>query len=129
MAGPDTIQLFQSVRTFYQKIGIKHSSKSQQYSSYNCKNLFAFFAITQIFTTSTAFFLFEAKTLQEYSTSFYGSITELDCLIYFATNFFKLRNILDLIENYDKFIAKSKQCNSKEGSIKIRNLLEHKLFL
>lgn len=114
MAGPDTIKLFQSIQKFYHTIGFKHSSKS--HSSCNCRNLFALFAITQLFITSTAFFLLEANSLQEYSTSFYGSITELDCLVYFATNFFKLRNILKLIENYDKFIEKSKKKQKKASS-------------
>lgn len=61
---------------------------------------------------NTVYFLFEAKTIPEYVNSFYIAISQWTVLIDFGLSLSMLPNILNLIENYENFIEKSK-CNTE----------------
>lgn len=102
MDGP--IKLFQNVQNFYHTMGIK----SNQYFSLNAKKLFFLLFITLGGISVTAYFIFEAKTIEEYGNSFYSAISNLYTLVDFIVTVWRMPDILKLIEKCEKFIENSK---------------------
>lgn len=103
MAGP--IKLFETVQKINKAMGISHEAQTSPAKL--TKNLFVIASTTQLFISSTAFFLFEAQTADDYGISFYVSLTTLCVVINFVTVVWKKDRILTLIECYEIFIGKS----------------------
>lgn len=64
-----------------------------------------------MFISTATFFLFNVENIVEFSVAFkslYISSSELHFMICFVVNICKMRNILQLIEKYERFIRKSK---------------------
>lgn len=62
-----------------------------------------------MFITSFAFFLWEAETVDDYGTSFYGAVSQL-CLTHnFLQVVWKMPDILKLLRNFENFIDSSKR--------------------
>lgn len=101
------IKLFQSVRKSYQAIGLNLMQSNSTPTKFNQRILFIAFSILQLFMSSTAFFIFKAKTVQERATSFYASTSELLISIVFFTLITKMSDISRLIVLSEKFIEKS----------------------
>lgn len=110
-----SIKLFQTLRKLYKTKGL-----DIRHQLHTPKNLFQFITaaqltrflffiipITQLFISSTAFFLVKAQTPDEYGTSFYVSLTTLCVIINFLIIAWRMVEILDLIIGYEKFIEKS----------------------
>lgn len=103
------VKLFISQRKLYKKLGLDASAA--QSSSSKClvsgKSLFLLVASTQLFISTTAFFLFKAETVDEYGMSFYISITVLIITIYTSDIAWKMDQISTLMNACEDFIDKS----------------------
>lgn len=64
--------------------------------------------MVQAFVSTTAFCLFDGKTVSDYGYSFYTSVTVLFNTGYFLVNIWKIETILVLIERIEGFIGKRK---------------------
>lgn len=102
-----SIKLFQSLRQFCETLDISYSPQFNQHRSFNWKILCILIFIIIHTVTSIAFFLFEAKSIQEYGDSFYAILSEFLCLASSPTIISKMPDIFMLIENFEKFIEKS----------------------
>lgn len=105
MARP--IKLFDFTQKCYQKIGI-YPPQSNRNHNFNPKNLFFVCSMVHIVTLHAAFFLFEAKRLDEYDLSFYYVQLILSAIFYFISNIYQIDNIIKLIDKYEEFVGKSK---------------------
>lgn len=106
MIGP--IQLFQSLRQYYQTMGIYLPKNTNQGCSVNRKSSFFLFFYIQLIISSMLFFSYKAESVLEFGASFYAVISELFCTWYFLIKMFQMPKILKLIEAFEKFIEKSK---------------------
>lgn len=114
MASP--IQLFRSVRRYFQLLGIDQSQPSETFSI-NWRIVFTIFWCAQHSITIFAFFIIEAKTVIEYGISFYGFIIMAYCVYYFSILIWQRSRIFQLIENFQQFIEQSK-CSKIEFGIR-----------
>lgn len=103
-----SIKLFQSVRKFYQNIGI-YPSQPNQNCSPNAKNILIFSSLILLGILSSAFFLFQAKSIGEYGFSFYTSISELNIAVVVTLLALEMPKLLNLIDGMEQFITRSKQ--------------------
>lgn len=102
-----TVKIFQSLRKFYEMAGYYPSQSSNQNPQFNVKNLFMLISIIQFFTASIAFFLFAATSINEHADCLYICSTCGASTIHILTHIYKIGQILQLIENFEKFIEKS----------------------
>lgn len=102
MAG--VIELFCTIKSFYKSMGLYPNHKKCLISA---KNIFLSISIIQLFITSSAYLLFQAKTSDEYGISFYISITLLSVMVNISNTAWKIDKILTLIGKYEKFIENS----------------------
>lgn len=108
MANAVTIKLFQSLRQFYEIRGFYPSQLPNQSSQFNAKNLSMLFSIIQYFSALIAVFLFTTTTsITEHADSLYMCLTCGACTTHVLTHIYKIGQILQLIENFEKFIEKS----------------------
>lgn len=104
-----SIRLFVSVRKFYHMLALDPSHRNLKWKwQLNGKNLFIFYLQLQMFISTIAFGLYEAKTVFEYGTSAFVSVSELGSFICYLLQLLKIANILDLFSKMDKLIEKSK---------------------
>lgn len=101
------MELCHSVRKCFENLGIV-PIQSNQNSSFNSKNLFVLMCLLQMFLSSLAYLLFEAKSIGKLADSFYMILTSLACAIFFSICIWKIANILQLIREFEQFIGKSK---------------------
>lgn len=107
MAG--TMALFQTVQKVYKTMGIIPSpAQSNRFCWLNAKIYVRLIIIIQLIIATAAFFLLKANTIQSLADSFYVSLTHVFCLIYILINIWKITDILQLINQYEKFIQKRK---------------------
>lgn len=102
-----SLKLFQSVRQFYLDMGL-YPSQSNGNCVPNARNSFILLSMILFCITSSAFFLFEAKSIAEYGISFYMSLSEMEMTCFFLIIAWKMPKILELIDGMEQFIAKSK---------------------
>lgn len=103
------IDLFHNVQIFFKTMGF-NNNPSQSYHQKNfpsAKSWFLLIASVQLFLSSLAFFLFEARTTDEYGISFFMSITILSVTINILTVAWKIDKILKLIAKNEEFLEKS----------------------
>lgn len=103
------VKLFNTQRKLYKTLGL-YIHRSQLWHSTGlatAKSLFFLISAVQFFITTTAFFLFEAQTINEYGMSFYISITILAVAINTTTIAWQIDQISRLMRNYEEFIDKS----------------------
>lgn len=100
------MKLFQSICRFYQVVGIQPPQLNQNYS-FRWMHLICVFFLIQLICTTVAFILFEAKSIVEYAEAFFPASTEIANMVNFIVCIFKITNIFQLIENFEKFIEKS----------------------
>lgn len=103
------VKLFNTQQKFYKTLGfdifLSQSCHSKCLAS--AKILFFLISSTQLFISTTAYFLFQAQTADEYEISFYISITIFITVINISTIAWKIRKFLTIIERYEDFIDKS----------------------
>lgn len=103
MAG--TIKLFLSLKHFYTAFGLD-SNPSQKYLT-RAKNLFFSFSLAQMFVSSTAFFICNAKPYSpDVGISFHMTLTTMSAAICTLDTAWKMDEILRSIANYEEFIKK-----------------------
>lgn len=95
--------LFQSVRHFYEILGI-HPTQYNQSCTINWKNVLVLLSLGQLFFSTLAFCLFKAKSIKEHADSYFTCMTGLDCIIHFVVLAKKITKTLALIEQYNDFI-------------------------
>lgn len=103
MAG--TIKLFHTLQQFYIVFGLD-SNPSRKYLI-KAKILFFSFSITQMFVSSAAFFVSNAKPYSlEVGISFHALLTTLSVAVCTVDISWKMNEILMSIANYEEFIEK-----------------------
>lgn len=103
------VKLFDTQQKLYKTLGfdIYQSQSCHSKCSISIKSLFFLISSMQLFISTTAFFLFEARTVDEYGMSFYISITIFSVSINITTIAWKMDEIFVLLRNYGEFIDKS----------------------
>lgn len=105
MAG--VIKLFHTTQMFCKALGLDTPRLHCLKHSLNAKTVFHLIFLAQLFVSSSAFFFFDAKTIDEYGMSFYVSITYLSFTINIMTFAWQMTNITTQIEKYEEFTKKS----------------------
>lgn len=106
-ASKNKMIIFQFVREFYQTHGIL-LPKSNDYCSFNRRNSFYLFTMFSMVTSSTAFLICRAKTVIEYTITFYASITLLTCIGHLISSLWKIPTIMQLIDKVQTVFDGSK---------------------
>lgn len=106
MARP--LKLFQFIRKSYRLLDIDLGQSRQQNCQLNLKILLTLLCMILMLVLTSAFILFEAKTMQDYSTCFTGFFMEFFIMIFFIINLLKIPKIINLIEMMEAFIEESK---------------------
>lgn len=118
MAG--AINLFQFLRKFYKTFGFYPPQSPNHNLPFNAKNLFLLVSLIQFMAASIAFFLFALASINERADCFYiCSACAID-IIHVLTHVHRIGQILQLIDDYEKFIDESK-CKSWEMRSKLRH--------
>lgn len=99
-------KLFKSVLNFFQTLGIYPLQQNESYT-FNWISLAILLSMIGTCISTATYFLFEAETIDELSIAFYVSVTELNFLVCFVGNIWKMKSILQMIEKNEKFIEKS----------------------
>lgn len=110
---------FQFARKCYQTLGIYPPNQN---ALINSRNLLLFISEISMFISTAGFLLFKATTLFERGETFYVSLSELACVSNFLNLFWHMSTILDLIEEYEGYIEKSKLEYFKKFVIEISNI-------
>lgn len=105
MAGE--IRLFRYVRKFYRMVGIYPPSKHQQRHPFDVKKTFGLASTIWVTISILWYFYFEANSTDEYAKGFIGTVSMLECLLYFLINSSKIKSILKLIRKFEDFIESS----------------------
>lgn len=108
MAGQIKVQLFQSLRKYFEILGT-FSPESDNSGRFNSRNIFTLLLYIQMFAAVLACTLFKATTVIEYGLNYYGYVTEVLHVFVISTQIFRMINIIKLIENCEKFIEKSEE--------------------
>lgn len=103
----DSIKLFQAARRFHEMAGI-YPPQPHQNHSFTFKNLTILCGQCAAFFGVFGFFVFLAKSMAEFSISFYSSITVIFMINVFVVNIWKAPIIYKLMETAEKLTAKSK---------------------
>lgn len=61
----------------------------------------------QLILTTTAFLVFEAKSMLEFGFTFYMLITEINCVVIYTIFVWQSKNTSKLIENCEVLVEKS----------------------
>lgn len=109
------IKLFLKVRNFFEAAGfaVPSSKAHQNGCAFNRKNLFLLFSLGLMLISASTFFFFKANSAYEYGASYSGCNIATAQLLYFIAFMCKTKNILQLIDQYEKFFQKSK---NREGT-------------
>lgn len=107
MAGGGAIKLFKFTQKAYQGIGIYPPESNQSRSRINAKNYFFLVCQAQYFITTAAYLLFEANSMIEYGMTFFTCTTVITVIALYTILLGRMQNILNYIENCDRFIEKS----------------------
>lgn len=101
------MDLFQSIRKFWQTMGIKPSDPNQVHP-FNARNLFFISSLIMICISTTAFLIFRAETLLEYGSCLYWSLSEHVMLVNILIDIWRIPIIFKMIEACERFIEMSK---------------------
>lgn len=101
------MKLFQFIRkNCYQTMGLASFQTNETYP-FNLRNFFFLLFITLLGVANAAYFFFEAKTPGEYGSTFYQTLSQIYVVYDWGINICLMKNILGLIEHFEKFIEKS----------------------
>lgn len=102
------MNLFQSVKKLYQTVGV-YTTQSDQIYAINLNFVFFSLSIALSFISMFAYFLIKAESIEDYGSSFYTSTAGLNALVNVFIMFWQMPTALQLIQNSEQFIAKSKK--------------------
>lgn len=100
------MKLFHHIRKWFETLGV-YPVQWQRKSLWNERNLFVIISLVQMFISSLAYFLYEAKSIGEYADSFFMVFTNVVCVVFFSISIFKMSSIHMLIGEFEQFIEKS----------------------
>lgn len=103
-----SIKLFQYYQKFNQAVGIYSRQSDQNSNSINSKNVILIVSIAQFFVSSTAFLLFDAKSILDYGISVSALLVEISVTVYMLILIYQMEKTLKFIENCEQFLEKSK---------------------
>lgn len=101
------MKIFQSIRHHFEFVGISQAQSLRKHP-FNLRNLAILLIYLQFLITSTAYVLFEAKTIREFADSFYAASTTAGVSNVFTWNMVNMANIFQLIDNSAMIIEKRK---------------------
>lgn len=107
---PNKIKVFQFIQTLYKRTGI-YPSQTDQNCLLNAKALVFILSVVLFSIASIAFLLFKAKCIGDQAYSYCVSLTAIFVYVCIMKNSLKIPKILILIEEFDKFICKSRLKN------------------
>lgn len=100
------VKLFNFALKYFETLGLYPLEKDEKYT-FNWISLSVALSMIGICISTATYFLFEAETIDESTKTFYVALTELNFLICFVVNIWKMKSILQTIEKNEKFIEKS----------------------
>lgn len=100
------MKLFRHIRKCFKIQGV-YAVQSNRKCLLNPRNLFILFFLLQMFLSSLAYFLYEAKSIGEYADTFFMIFTTVVCVIFFSIGILKMSRIHKLIGEFEEFINKS----------------------
>lgn len=108
MAMAGSIKLFGTVQNAYKILGLR-PPQTNQTLAFNSRNLFFLLCFIQSAISIGAFFIFQARTMQAYGSSFFQFLTQLHIAVEVLILMWHIANILEFIASLEAFIAKRKQ--------------------
>lgn len=97
------MKLFQVCQKYMAIIGIRRLLPDEKFP-FNRRNVGILFIFGQSFIAASAFLVFDAKTLKEYTECLYTWISVLGVLIGLALVIIRTEEIFQLIENMEKMV-------------------------
>lgn len=107
MVGSKSVKLFRFIQKCCHAIGIKSHRSHHDEINYNSTKSVFLGCLAQFAVTSMAFLVYDAQSMSEYSSIFYGLISTLKATIDFFILTWRLEEIAKFIENCEAFIEKS----------------------
>lgn len=117
---PVPIKLFQLMQKFFEAAGFIVPS-NQNGCTFNRKNLFHLISLGLMLISALTFFFFGANTFYEYGLSYTGSNVTAIIMLYLIVLMNNIKNIDCLIDEYGKFIQKSKCFDEEKGLTKAKH--------
>lgn len=102
------MKYFQTIQRLYRLMGISSSQQNNQNASFNVGNFGFLLLMVCSLIQSTGFLLYGAKSVSEYGTSCYASVTLLGIISSYTLLILKRKKTFTVIENFDTFIETSR---------------------
>lgn len=100
MCKPKTMKIFQEIRKNFAIAGIYGAQKHR----FNRKNSLILAFLAEHFVSTAIVLLFQAKSIREYTESFYGCATGLSAMVILVSNIFEAKHLLDMIISFESVI-------------------------
>lgn len=111
--------LLQSVRKYFEIIGIYSPFASQSFSKWNWRIVAFFISLCQLIISSIAFMLIKAETAAEYGYSFCQALNGFSGMANVSIFLWKRGNIFKLLERFEAFVDRSEYDASNVFNAKI----------
>lgn len=108
MASSESVKLFTFIKKTFRIIGISPPQSNQKHNSINSKNWIFLLCLVQLCIATVGYFFTEANSIMEYGMVFFNAITAIETIILYLIFIWQMKNILNYIENCEKFVEKSK---------------------
>lgn len=115
------MRLFQSVRKYFEIMGIYSPHSNQCNSKWNWKNCVFLISTAELVISSAAFFLYQAKTAVEYGFAFFEAICGFAAMSAIAVCIWKREHFFNLIGNFEDFIEKSEYTDILQLQVEKKN--------
>lgn len=102
-----SIKLFSFIRKYRHVLGLYSLDTSQNVSSFNSRNWIYIISYVLFFVPSVAFFLYDAKSMQEYGISFYSASMAFFLMCIYTQMVVQMKNICHFTESFEQLIEKS----------------------
>lgn len=102
------IKLFYNVQKYFKALGFHAPLQPNKHCPVNRRNGFFMFTLAGMIIPTFGFLLFKAKSAFEYSNTFYISITLATAGVAYIIYLYRMKAIINLIENCQEFIEKRK---------------------
>lgn len=104
----DSIKLFQFLEKYCQTFRVYPLQPNQKRYHINSLNWIIILCLNQFFISLATFFFFEATSMFEYGLTFFVCLCILSSDIHCFSAFGQAKDISNFVENWEKFIGKSK---------------------
>lgn len=106
----NTMELFEFLREFYQKMGFISSRPAHRIYAFNWKTLLLLLAPTYFCISTFLFMLFQANSLQDHTKFMdlsYWTASSFQSVLIFVITILKMPNIIKVIKKFEEIIQKS----------------------